>query len=120
MLYSVNKEGAFSIAFNSTGNVLAVGTTNSVNLIDTATGEEFARLPHPGSVNGLSFSADENILGSASSRFVQIWDISKITLIKKDSLVEIACSRMIANFDESQWVEFFGNKEFHRLCENLP
>ena len=120
LIHTISKGAAFSMAFNSTGTILAAGTTNSVNLIDSSTGEEFARIPHPGNVNGISFSTDENVLVTASSRFIQIWDISKIAQIKKDALVDVACSRMIANFDESQWVAFFGNKEYYPLCSNLP
>ena len=36
-----------------------------------------------------SFSADDNILATASSRFVQLWDISKIAVIKEDELEEV-------------------------------
>jgi len=36
-----------------------------------------------------SFSADDNILATASSRFIQLWDISKIAVIKEDELEEV-------------------------------
>jgi len=120
LLHSISKESASSIVFNSTGNILAIGTSSSVILIDTSLGEEIARIPHSDNVNGLSFSTNENILATASSRFIQLWDISKIAEIKSDSLVEVACSRMIANFNAAQWTAFFGAEEFRRLCENLP
>jgi len=116
----ISKGSALSLAFNSTGNTLAIGTSNSVVLIDTATGFELARIPHPGSVNGLSFSSDENFLATASSKFIQFWDISKLTPVKKDLLEDIACSRVLENFNEAQWTAFIGNKEYTRLCDNLP
>jgi len=120
LLHTMSKESASSIAFNSRANILAIGTAKAVILMDTERGEEITRIPHADIVNGLSFSADENILATASSRFIQLWDISKIAEIKKDSLVEIACSRIISNFNEAQWIAFFGTEEFRRLCENMP
>jgi WD40 repeat protein len=110
------QEQVFSLAFNSTGKLLAVGTASNVYLIDTDTGEEVARIPHADNVNGVSFSADGNILATASSKVVQFWDVTKIQLqrIKKGDLIRIACSRLPKNFSDAQWGHLLA------LCENLP
>jgi WD40 repeat protein len=117
--HTLLKAGTVSLAINSDGSVLAAGTTNNVILIDTSTGEEWGRIPHTDTVIALSFSTEENILATASSRFVQIWDTSAIARLGKDSLVDAACSRMIENLDEARWSALFGGKEFRLLCPDL-
>lgn len=117
--HTLLKPGAASIALNTTGDFLVVGTTTSAVLIDTTSGEEWARIPHTGTVTAVSFSPGENILATASSRFVQLWDTSKFTPITKDELVEEACSRMIENLDQALWSALFGGKEYRLLCPDL-
>jgi WD40 repeat protein len=110
------QEQIFSLAFNPTGKLLAVGAASNVYLIDTSTGEEVARIPHADNVNGVSFSADGNILATASSKVIQFWDVTKIQLqrIKKGDLIRIACSRLPKNFSDAQWSSLL------TLCGNLP
>ena len=110
------QEQVFSLSFNSTGKLLAIGTASNVYLIDTSTGEEVARIPHADNVNGVSFSADGNILATASSKVVQFWDVTKPQLqrIKEGDLIKIACSRLPKNFSDAQWGSLL------TLCENLP
>jgi WD40 repeat protein len=84
-------------------------------LIDTSTAEVIARIPHADNVNGVAFAADGNTLATASSKVVQFWDVTKLQLqqIKKDDLIETACSRIPENFSDAQWGELFV------LCENF-
>ena len=117
---SLTKDRAVSMAFNPKGTLLAVGTSKDVILIDAASGEEIARLPHVDIVDGVSFSADGSTLASTSSKVLQFWNIENIPLVKRDDLVETACSRMIENFDATQWHTLFGDEEYRTLCENLP
>ncbi|HLO15412.1 MAG TPA: PQQ-binding-like beta-propeller repeat protein, partial [Anaerolineales bacterium] len=114
------KEQAVSLAFNPKGTLLAVGTAQNAFLIDTTTAEEVARIPHIDNVNGVSFSEDGNILATASSKALQFWDIAKIRQIKKANLDTTACSRLIENFDASQWHALFGDEAYRPLCPNLP
>jgi WD40 repeat protein len=110
------QEQVFSISFNSTGKLLAIGTAGNVYLIDTGTGEEVARIPHADNVNGVSFSAEGHILATASSKVIQFWDVTKIERqrIKTGDLITIACSRLPRNFSDAQWGSLL------TLCENLP
>jgi len=117
---SSTKEQAVSLAFNPLGTLLAVGTSNNVYLLDPTTGGEIARIPHIDVVNGVSFSADGKILATASSKVLQFWDISKIRRIRKDDIVQTACSRLVRNFDTAQWTTLFGDEKYRTLCENLP
>lgn len=117
---SSTKEQAVSLSFNPSGTLLAVGTSNNVYLLDPATGREIARIPHIDIVNGVSFSADGKILATGSSKVLQFWDVSKIQRIRKDDLVPTACSRLVRNFDTSQWSTLFGDEKYRTLCENLP
>lgn len=117
--HTLQKAGAASIALSNNGSILAVGTTNSALLIDTTSGEEWARIPQAGAVSAVAFSAEENILATASARFAQLWDISTLTPIKKDELPDVACSRMIENLDETLWAALFGGREYTLLCPDL-
>jgi WD40 repeat protein len=116
--HTLQKAGTISLAINAGGSTIAVGTTNSALLLDTTSGEEWGRIPHAGTVSAASFAGD-NILATASSRFVQLWDISKLTPIPKDALVDEACSRMIENLDQALWSALFGGKEYRLLCPGL-
>ena len=108
------------MTFNPAGSLLAVGTATDVYLRASDTGEESARIPHPDTVNDVSFSADGNILVTASSRILQFWDISKVDPIRQENLIENACSRLVENFSEAQWKVFFENEPYRVLCPNLP
>jgi WD40 repeat protein len=108
------------MAFNPTGDRLAVGTATEVYLRDANTGEESTRIPHPDNVNDVSFSADGNTLITVSSKILQFWDIAKLPQIRSDDLVSTACSHLIENFDIAQWSALFGGQKYRKLCENLP
>ena len=117
--HTLQKAGAASIALNATGSTLAVGTTNSAVLIDTTSGEEWARIPQAGAVSAVSFSPEENFLATASSHYVQLWEISSLSPIKSEELVQVACSRMIDNLDQALWAALFGGREYRLLCPDL-
>ena len=116
----LSKEQAVSMSFNPNGSLLAIGTAGNVYLIDTATGEEVARIPHVDIVNGVSFTADGSTLATASSRAIQFWDITKIQKIEKGDLVTNACLHLTENFSEAKWKDLFREEPYRILCENLP
>jgi hypothetical protein len=88
--------------------------------MDPGTGEELARIPHAGIVNGVSFSADGTIVATASSKTLQFWNLATIRQIKRGELSQTACARLISNFDQAQWQVLFGAQPYRTLCENLP
>jgi hypothetical protein len=108
------------MAFNPSGNRLAVGATNAVYLIDTTTVDEVARIPHAGKVDGVSYSLDGKTMATASLKAVQFWDVTKIESVQADALISTACSRLTTNFSEVQWSNLFGNEPYRKLCEKLP
>ena len=114
-LTSFLKEQAVSLSFNPKGNLLAVGTAKNVYLMEVATGEEIARIPHLDIVNGVSFSSDGTSLATASAKVLQFWNIAEIHQIKKDNLITTACSRLVENFDSAQWHALFGNEDVQAL-----
>jgi WD40 repeat protein len=113
------KEQAMSLSFSPDGTLLAVGTARNLHLIDPATGEEVARIPHIDIVNGVSFSGDGSILATASSKVLQFWNIANVQQIRKDNIVPTACSRLVKNFDTAQWQALFGEQDYRILCENI-
>ena len=120
LIGSIRKEAVHSMSFNPDGTRLAVGTTNTVYLIDPKTVKETARIPQAGTVTGVSYSADGSILATSSLKAVQFWDMTKIQPVKSDNLVDVACSRLKANFSKAQWSNLFGAEEYRVLCKNLP
>jgi WD40 repeat protein len=117
---SIRKDAVYSMAFNPSGNRLAVGATNAVYVIDTTTVDEVARIPHAGKVDGVSYSLDGKIMATASLKAVQFWDVTKLDNIQADTIVPAACSRLTTNFSEAQWSNLFGNEPYRKLCVDLP
>jgi WD40 repeat protein len=113
------KEQAVSLSLNPKGTLLAIGTAKNVYLIDIATGEEIARIPHIDIVNGVSFSIDGSSLATASSKSLQFWNMASIVR-SNDQLVPTACSRLVRNFDAAQWRTLYGDQTYRTLCESLP
>jgi WD40 repeat protein len=113
------KDQATSLAFNSTGTLLAMGTAKNAYLMDVAEGKEVARIPHISTVNGVSFSADGNYLATASSRDLQFWELSSIQQVKSDDLIAFACSFLYENFSDAQWEQFFAGEPYESLCKDL-
>ena len=116
----VVKEAATSMAFSPTNNLLAVGAVDKAYLINLATLEEYARIPHTGTVSSVSFNLDGTTLMTSSLKVVQFWDVTKIQEIKKANIVETACQRLIENFTTDQWKALFENEPYRSLCANLP
>lgn len=114
------KEQSASMAFAPAGNMLAIGTANDLHLLDPATGEEIARIPHAGIVNGVSFSADGKVVATASSTVLQFWNVENIQQIQRSDLVATACARLLANFNTAQWHTLYGDQEYRTLCETIP
>jgi len=114
-----NKEGVASLAFNPSDSLLAVGALNNAYLINLSTFEEYARIPHSGTVNSVSFSSDASTLMTSSLKVLQFWDLSKIQEVKTANLVDTACSHLSQNFSEDQWKVFFENETYKPLCEQL-
>src|SRR6185436_170817 len=85
---SFTRAAAYSMAFNPARDLLAVGSANNVYLINPSTLEEFARIPHTGSVTSVSFSVDGNTLLTSSLKVLQFWDLAKIQEINSETIVE--------------------------------
>ena len=120
LLTSISGEPAFSMAFNPQGDRLAVGTATDVYFRVATTGEESARIPHPDTVNDVTFSYDGKILATVSSRILQFWNISNVSQIHRDDLIAEACSRLLENLSPSQWETIFSGEAYRHLCEHLP
>jgi len=120
LIGSIRKDSVYSLTFNPSGTRLAVGTTNTVYLVDPQTVDEAARIPHSGRVVGISYSVDGEVMATASLRAVQFWSVPGIADVSSEELVHAACSRLNANFSQAQWSNLFGDEEYRVLCEGLP
>jgi WD40 repeat protein len=70
------KLGAWSIALNPAGDLLAVGTDNGgILLWDVATARVRERLDTKAAVRSLAFSDDGRLLAAAEASRVQVWDV---------------------------------------------
>ena len=117
---SIRKDSVYSLAFNPSATRLAVGTTNTVYLIDPVIVNEAARIPLAGRVVGISYSVDGEIMATASLKTIQFWNVPDIIDIPSGGLVTAACSRLTANFSKAQWSNLFGGEDYRALCEGLP
>ena len=120
LIGSIRKETVHSMAFSPDGTQLAVGTTNTVYLIDPLTVKEMARIPHAGVVAGISYRSGNNIMATTSLRSIQYWDMTRIQALHADDLVDAACKRLRENFSEAQWSNLFGGQVYDTLCDQLP
>lgn len=110
-----------SMEFSPDIKYLATGSSNgNAYLWELQAGEEIVRIGHNNPVEGVSFTPDGTKLVTVSRKVIQVWDISKFTPIRRDKLIETACSSLIRNFSSDEWEFFFGDDEPHKLCETLP
>jgi len=114
---SIRKETVYSLAFSPDGSQLAVGAAGLVYLLDTVTVDEIARIPHAGNVSGVSYATDGKTLATTSLRSLQLWDMSKMQKIYESTLVQEACNRLVENFTEAQWKNFFSDDPYQVLCD---
>jgi WD40 repeat protein len=113
--------GITSIEFSPDLKYLATGSSNgNAYLWDLKTGEEIVRIRHNNPVEGVSFTPDSKLLVTVSRKVIQVWDISKFNPIRKDQLINTACSSLIRNFSTTEWKFFFGGDELRKLCPSLP
>jgi WD40 repeat protein len=116
---SAIKEQADSMSFNPDGSLLAVGAAQDVFLIDTASGNEIARIPHWDVVTGVAFSLDGKYLATTSSNVLQLWNAEKIQKIKSgDELIQTACSRLTGKFSKAELQILLSDSEL--ICKNFP
>jgi WD40 repeat protein len=116
----LTREQPYSIAFDPHSNLLVVGTTTNVYLIDAAAGIELTRIPSRGIVYNVSVSPDGKTLATASLKMIQLWDIAALRKTELGDLKAAACSRLLWNFSQSQWDVLFGTDQPYKpLCENL-
>ena len=114
------KAAALSMAFNPSNNLLAIGSIDNVYLINPSTLEEFARIPHTGSVSSVAFSVDGATLLTSSLKVLQFWNLAKIQEIKKANIAETACQHLIENLSGDLWNTLFETERYRTLCANLP
>jgi len=114
------KESASALAFSSSNKWLAVGAVDKVYLLNPLTLEEYARIPHTGTVSSVSFSADDAMLMTSSLKVLQFWDMATIQEVKKERIVEIACQHLIEDLTEDQWSTLFETKAYQPICGKPP
>ncbi len=107
------KPQALAMTFSPDGTRLAVGTARNVFLIDTASGQEIARIPNADLVNDISFSSDGQLLTIATSNLIQTWELGSMQPIH--DLVQAACARVGRNLDESQWKDVLTQEEYDSI-----
>ena len=111
----------YALAFSPDSNYIAAGSSNKFAYIwDLSLGQEISRIPHSDVVTGVEFSPDGLELATAARKVVQLWDFPSLPVIQKDTLVETACSRLIANMTETEWtLTHSDDEEYRLLCPEL-
>ncbi|MFN8381795.1 MAG: TIR domain-containing protein [Anaerolineales bacterium] len=110
-----------TIAFSPDGRWIAGGDSASLVYIwDLSTLDELTRIPHPDEVTSVSFSPDGKELVTVARKTVQMWDTSKLSLIKRDDLITTACSHLLYNLNETEWEAVSFGENYQLICPNLP
>lgn len=113
--------GITSLDFTQDNAYLASASGTGIAYVwDLKTGEEIIRVHHNNPVEGVSFAPDNIHLVTVSRKIVQVWNLTRFTPLRRETLVETACSRLIRNFSASDWDFFFSGDEPRTLCPSLP
>jgi WD40 repeat protein len=116
---TLTKPQALALTFSPDGTRLAVGTARNVFLIDTASGQEIARIPNADLVNDISFSSDGKLLTVASSNLIQTWELGSMQ--PNQDLFQAACAHVGRTLDQSQWKGVLSQEEYDLIlskCNN--
>jgi WD40 repeat protein len=84
------------------GRLAGGDAANFAYLWDTRTVEEISRIPHGNAVTSVSFSPDGAQLFTVSRKVVRVWDLSAISFLPKDRLIETACSYLTGSLAEEK------------------
>ncbi|NWF64775.1 MAG: TIR domain-containing protein [Chloroflexi bacterium] len=109
-----------SLAFDPAGERLFLGETDQILVVDVATGSEINRIRQKGAVTSLAFTPDGDSLLASSLRAIQLMDLTATTDIFDTTIISAACNRLTQNFSEAEWIFFFEEEPFRKLCESLP
>lgn len=110
-----------SVSFSPDGRWVTAGDDASlVYLWDVATLGELTRIPHPDEVTSVAFSPDGSRLLTVARKTVQEWDLSKLSMIKKEELIAAACSHLLYNLNETEWKVALYDEPYYSICPNLP
>ena len=109
-------------AFSPDGHWLAGGGSSGfAYLWDVDSAQEMSRIPHgANAVTSVSFSLDGTQLLTVSRKVIRIWDISAIPQTPKDKLISTACSHLIENLSQVDWLSYFADETYQPICPNFP
>jgi len=97
------------------------GNTGFAYLWDVTVVQEITRIPHGNNrVTSVAFSPDGTQLLTVSRKVVRMWNISAISLTPTADLIPLACSHLITNFSQEDWVTYFSDEDYQLICPTLP
>lgn len=111
---------AVSISFKPDGSRLFLGGTDRVQIFDPISGTEVQRIRQNGETVDMAFSIDGNTLYTASLRTLRFFDLASLTDITTENILDLACSRLLHNFNAAEWKSFFGDEVYRAICPSLP
>ena len=111
-----------ALAFSPDGHWLAGGGSSGfAYLWDVDAAQEMVRIPHgANAVTSITFSLDGTQLLTVSRKVVRIWDISAIPQTPKDNLISTACSHLVENLGQADWLTYFKDESYQPICPNFP
>ncbi|MCB0482820.1 MAG: hypothetical protein KDC83_15430, partial [Flavobacteriales bacterium] len=101
-------------AFWSEQGNFIVTILGSVNVFDSESGELLHAISIDNSRINHASRIDNNILIGTEKGMVALIPFSR------DGLLEISCNRLVRNFMQTEWQNYFQDEEYRKTCENLP
>ena len=106
----VHEAAVTQLSLSADGRWLAAAAGDRVQVFDTQTRSEIARLTTKGDVRSMLFSEDGRLLVTAAFAATQVWRL------RPDELLAEACRRLQRDLTASEWQAAFGDAPPQPTC----
>jgi WD40 repeat protein len=105
-----------SVAFSPDGRKVAVGSDNTVRLLDAQTGQPFGDpwTGHTDRVTSVAFDSSGRVVSASEDKTVRVWR-------EPDAWPTLLCSKLSVNMSHKQWRDWVSpDIEYVETCPGLP
>jgi WD40 repeat protein len=108
----------YSVNVNSDSTQIAAGLEGEALVLDAEGGAILKRIPQPGFVRAVAFTAD-------GSRLITVTVLGRRVLVhshpmRTEPLIDAACRVLTRNLTVAEWQALLNPEQYRRTCPNLP